>query len=266
MPIYNTGYLQNVPVSGSRRFSQILVLIYNVGPSTGTVFLENYYVQSGSNQPFASEGFELLPQTNVTRTYPVTLLDFFLVQATISLFDIKMTVFGISASGQYTELPLQELPIRRITSDYRDGIALTSTDFPAISYQRRPSVSRPRQYGAALLPQGIEILSTRPVRYKLVLGATVNGTYSLFPTPTTQLSEAASALVVNYTSTTITGGQVVYQGEGTGLSGAYLNTVGNLIANQMFLALPNGTPITLVISSLTGSDNVGVVFRMEEQW
>jgi hypothetical protein len=266
MPTYNTGYLENVSVSGVRRYNQIVVLISNSSQNSGTAFLEGYYVLSGVNQPFASEGFDMFPQSNATRTYPTNLLDYFQIQVTVSLYEINVRMFGVSSSGQYTSIPVNELPIRRITSDYRDDMALTSADFPAISYQRRSTFSRPKQYAAALLPAGVEILATRPIRYKLVLGATVNGTYTTFPTATTQLSESVSALVVNDTCTTITGGQVIYQGEGTGLSGAYQNTVDNLINNQLLLALPAGVSITLAVSSLVGNDNVATVFRMEEQW
>lgn len=266
MPAYNTGFVENVIVSGSRRYNQILVLLTNTGTTSGSAFLEGLYTATGVNQHFASEGFNLVSQSNAIRTFSVALVDFFDVQIIASIQGISMEVFGISSTGQYTTLPVQELPVRRITADYREDITLTGDDFAALSFRRRSAFTRPRQYAAALLPQSIEILATRPIRYKLVLGGTVDGTYSLFPTPTTQLSETETALTVNYTCTTVTGGEVVYQGQGAGLSGAYTNIPEDLLANRLLKPLPPDTAITLVVSSLTGTDKVAVTFRMEEQW
>ncbi|MDF2922897.1 MAG: hypothetical protein K0R57_1811 [Paenibacillaceae bacterium] len=266
MPVYTTGFIDNVLVSGSRRFVQLMIIISNSGLATGTTYLEGYYIMAGVNQQFAAAGNELPPQTNQVYMYPISSMDYFRVELTASLFQVEATIFGISAGGVYTPLPVKQEPIRRITSEYRDDFTLSSADFAVLSFRRRPAIVLPEQYGAALLPQAVEILATRPVRYQLVLGGTVNGTYVNYPTPNTNTLNASTALQVNYTCSTVTGGSVVFSGQGTGLSGAHLNTAVNLIENQLKLPLPHNTAVTLVISSLTASDNIGVTFRMEEQW
>lgn len=268
MPTYSTGYVENPSVSGVRRFNSIVMLLTNSATTSGTAFLESFYVAtvSGANQPFAAEGFDMTSQTHAVRNFSVSTMDYFVVQTTVSLPEIAMKVFGVSSSGQYVSLPVGEIPSRRITGQYRDNISIDGSDFAAISFRRRSAFTRPRQYAATLLPQSVEILATRPVRYKLILGGTVNGTYTLFPTPNTELNESSSAMEVNYTCTTVTGGQIVYQGQGTGLSGAYQNTKDNLLANNLLVALPPSTPITLTISCQAGTDKAAVTFNMEEQW
>ncbi|MNL76347.1 hypothetical protein D3C87_2023030 [compost metagenome] len=56
-----------------------------------------------------------------------------------------------------------------------------------------------------------------------------------------------------------------YAGSRSGISGAYQNVSLNLL-DQLLLYDLQGEPITPVISSLAGEDNVAAVFRMSEQW
>lgn len=61
-------------------------------------------------------------------------------------------------------------------------------------------------------------------------GGTVDGSLVPFPTATTQLSGSETSLLVNDTYSTVTGGNVIFQGTATGLSGAYSSrTLSNLL-------------------------------------
>lgn len=86
-----------------------------------------------------------------------------------------------------------------------------------------------------------------------------------YPTPTTAIPVTETALQVNYTCTTVTGGQVLTQGIGSGISGAYQNVAVNLLNQRLDYDLQQ-VPVTLVVSSLAGADNVAAAFRMSEQW
>lgn len=55
------------------------------------------------------------------------------------------------------------------------------------------------------------------------------------------------------------------QGIGSGISGAYQNVAANLLNQRLAYDLQL-LPVTLVVSSLAGEDNVAVTFRMSEQW
>ncbi|MFD2882122.1 hypothetical protein ACFTAO_49925 [Paenibacillus rhizoplanae] len=71
--------------------------------------------------------------------------------------------------------------------------------------------------------------------------------------------------MVNYTCTTVTGGRMLTQGIGSGISGAYQNVAVNLLNQRLAYDLQL-LPVTLVVSSLAGEDNVAATFRMSEQW
>lgn len=70
---------------------------------------------------------------------------------------------------------------------------------------------------------------------------------------------------MNYTCTTVTGGKVIMQGTGSGISGAYANLAVNLLNERLSYELQD-EPITLVVSSLSGDDDLAVTFKMSEQW
>lgn len=264
MPVLRTGVVENIAISGTRPIYQIQVLMTNNNGVSGTGFIEGSYL-SGSKTPFALSGIDFLPGAVSSKVYLVD-YDFFQVDLYVSLPGITMNVFAVSPVGDYSEIPVTETPTRRITAAFRDDLAVTSTEFAAISFIRRLSFSQPYQYAAALLPQSLDLLGTKPFRYKVVLGGTTDGAYVPYPIPGTNISAVDTALLVNYTCTTLTGGQVIFEGQGTGLSGTYVNMSMNLLNNQLYTALPKGTSVTLVIVSLLGSDSMAATFRMEEQW
>lgn len=123
----------------------------------------------------------------------------------------------------------------------------------------------PEAVTAEIKTDGLEILASTPIRYKVIAGGSVNGAFVNYPTPTTAIPVTETALQVNYTCTAVTGGRVITQGIGSGISGAYQNVAVNLV-NQQLLYDMQQEPITLVVSSLAGEDNLAATFRMSEQW
>ncbi len=56
------------------------------------------------------------------------------------------------------------------------------------------------------------------------------------------------------------------QGTGSGISGAYQNISVNLLAELVNYNLRGTEPVTLLVSSLVGCDNLAVTLRMSEDW
>ena len=52
--------------------------------------------------------------------------------------------------------------------------------------------------------------------YRVLLGGALDGTFVNYPTATTIIPDTETSLLVNTTSTTITGGEVVFQGVTSG--------------------------------------------------
>ncbi len=104
-------------------------------------------------------------------------------------------------------------PTFRITSERRT-ITTTTTLTPVISFQRKtefPAGSgRPNSVSVTL--EGIDLVTTDDIYYQVLLGGTLNGSFVNFPTATTNIPNSETALLVNTTSTTLTGGQVLLQG------------------------------------------------------
>ena len=85
-----------------------------------------------------------------------------------------------------------------------------------------------------------------------------------YPTATTIIPNSETALLVNNSSTTITGGEVVFQGVTGGGAGGT-----RILASQELLdfTLPENATVTLAVVSLGGAVNtVDAVFRVTESW
>lgn len=182
-----------------------------------------------------------------------------------SLEQMRVRIYLVDSSGLWISVPLQPVVLNRITSEFRNNIAVTDSDTAVISFRRSAAVTIPEAVAAEIRPDGLEILASTPIRYKVIAGGTVNGTFVNYPTPTTAIPATETALLVNYTCTAVTGGRVITQGIGSGISGAYQNVALNLL-NQQLLYNVQDNPVTLVVSSLAGEDNVAAAFRMAEQW
>ncbi|SFS77464.1 hypothetical protein [Paenibacillus sp. 453mf] len=265
MPVVSTMNVLNQVVQGVRPYSQALIKIINNDDSAGTCYLTGAVNSTGIQGLFAEDLFLINPGEIVNRTYQVP-YDFFQFDVTCSLQGIEVAIYGISPDSFYSPLSLRELNISRITSEIRSDFSVADAYFPAISFQRIPSFALPEGVAAAVYPQSFDILSKQPVRYMLVEGGTMDGSFVNFPTSTTSIPTNDTVLQVNTTATTITGGRVLTQGTSAGLSGAYANTTVYFAAQDLAYSLNSGIILTLVVSSLTGSDDLVVTFRMQEEW
>lgn len=251
-------------MAGLGPISQAVVKVVNNGTSRAVIYLTGLNNDVSPETLFAQELFEVDHQEVITRTYNIT-QHFFQFNAFYSQEQLRVQIFLVDSAGVYFPVNLQPIAVSRITSEFRDNITVTAADYAAISFRRSGTVTNPEAVAAELRADSLEILASTPVRYKVVAGGTVNGSFVNFPTPTTAIPAAETALVVNYTCTTVTGGRVITQGLGSGISGAYQNVSVNLLGQLLLYDLQE-EPITLVISSLAGEDNVAAAFRMSEQW
>jgi hypothetical protein len=213
---------------------------------------------------FAQELFELNYREVVTKTYNIT-QNFFQFNVVYTQEQIRVRVFLIDSGGVWVPIPMLPINVNRITSEFRDNIAVTDSDFAAISFRRSPTVTIPEAVTSEIRADGLEILASTPIRYKIIVGGSINGAFANFPTPTTAIPVTETALQVNYTCTAVTGGRVITQGIGSGIAGAYQNVAVNLLNQQLLYDLQE-EPVTLVVSSLAGEDNLAATFRMAEQW
>ncbi|GIP25926.1 hypothetical protein J23TS9_10560 [Paenibacillus sp. J23TS9] len=263
MPVLTTEIIANVTQTTSRGYSQYTLILVNNCGFTANVYLEGFSVV-GTKELFAQETITLLPNGAVIRNYPA-FFDFAQFIFYVSMNNVTVQMFAVNENNAYIKIPISPTDSRRITSDFRNNIPLTANEQAVISYQRVPDFTLPEQFGAAVYAQGVEIISSLPVRYKLIQGGTVDGSFQYFPTPTTSIPADSTALQVNFTCTTVTGGQVVYEGQTYGASEAYFNALipfdDNRLAN-----LPEQQILTLVVSAMDGPDQIYVTFRMYEEW
>lgn len=156
-------------------------------------------------------------------------------------------------------------PEFRITSERRTetvGIA----GLPVISFQRKavfPTGSaRPNSVSVTL--EGVDIVTSADVFFQLIVGGTLNTAFANFPTATTSIPDNETSLLVNNTATTITGGEVIFQGVVSGLGGAANRDVAS--ANLLDFELPDDETISLVVGTFSGSSLISAVFRVTEEW
>ena len=100
--------------------------------------------------------------------------------------------------------------------------------------------------------------------YQVILGGTINGAFADFPTATTNIPLSETALTVNSTLTTISGGQVLLQGLAAGVDG---NARILASASLLNFQLPDTESVTLAVANLAGGSNsVTATFSLTEEW
>lgn len=98
-------------------------------------------------------------------------------------------------------------PTFRVTSERRRITNVTSTLTPVLSFTRKavfPSGSA-RTNSVQVDLEEINIISSVDLSYQVLVGGTLNGSFVNYPTATTIIPDSETALLVNNTSTTITG-------------------------------------------------------------
>ncbi|WP_419888910.1 hypothetical protein [Paenibacillus xylanexedens] len=158
-------------------------------------------------------------------------------------------------------------PTFRVTSERRRVTNLTSTLTPVLSFTRKaifPSGSA-RTNSVQVDLEELNIISSVDLSYQVLVGGTLDGAFINYPTATTIIPDSETALLVNNSSTTITGGEVVFQGVTGGGTG-----VARILASSELLdfTLPENQVVTLAVSNIggAGSNIVDVVFRVAESW
>lgn len=155
-------------------------------------------------------------------------------------------------------------PSFRITSERR-SLQVNPTGIPVISFQRKsvfPAGSG-RSNSVSVTLEGVDIITDLDVYFQIIVGGTLNTPFVDFPTATTLIPNNETALRVNNTATTITGGEVVFQGVGSSAPGSSRDLA---TANLLDFELPDDQIVSLVVGSLSGTANVTAVFRVTEEW
>ncbi|WP_211748012.1 hypothetical protein [Paenibacillus sp. Marseille-Q4541] len=266
MPIITTRNQVNIPIQGARPYVQAYVKVINNDTSSGTCYLKGLVNNGNQQTAFAEDLFFVNAGEVINRTYDVA-YDNFQINAVFSKVGIEVVFYGIDINGQYIPLGTENVDISRITSDIRAVSSATQVEnYAVISFRRNLAFANPNGVAAAVYVEGFDILTRNPVRYTLILGGEVDGTFTLYPTVTTQIPASDTVLEVNTTCTVVTDGRVITQGTMSGLAGAFVNTSVNLIEEGVTLRMEDVDVITLVIDSLMDELDIVVAFRMLEQW
>jgi len=175
--------------------------------------------------------------------------------------------FSLFVGGRQYSIIGKYDPTFRVTSERRRISNVTSTLTPVISFTRKavfPSGSA-RTNSVQVNLEELNIISSVDLSYQVLVGGTLNGSFVNFPTATTIIPDSETALLVNNSSTAITGGEVVFQGVTGGGSGST-----RILASSELLdfTLPENQVVTLAVTNIGGggSNTVDVVFRVTESW
>ena len=158
-------------------------------------------------------------------------------------------------------------PVNRVTSERRTITNVGTTLIPVISFTRKAvfPASSARANSVSVSLEKISIISTADLSYQILLGGTIDGTYANYPTATTIIPDSETALLVNTTCTTITGGEVIFQG----LTAGTANN-NRVLASQLLLdfELPIGETVTLAVVRIAGNpvNTVYSSFSVTESW
>lgn len=178
------------------------------------------------------------------------------------------TSFNLFVGGRQYNIIGKYDPTFRVTSERRTISNVTTTLTPVISFSRKtvfPAASARVNSVEVDLEEINLIASGADIAYQVLVGGTINGTFVNYPTATTIIPDSETALLVNTTCTTITGGEVVFQGITSGGGGGT-----NMLASAELLdfTLPDNAIVTLVVARIAGSatNTVNAVFRVTESW
>ena len=175
--------------------------------------------------------------------------------------------FNLFVGGRQFSILGAYNPVYRVTSDRRTVLALEQDLIPIVSFQRKavfPAGSA-RSNSVSIKLKGVDLVHSADICYQVILGGTMDGEFVNFPTDNTSIPLSETALTVNNTLTTITGGQVLFQGlvAGTTSGSARISTSDFLPDFQ----LPDTETITLAVYNLFPAVNdVHGIFSLTEEW
>lgn len=175
--------------------------------------------------------------------------------------------FDLFVGGRQYNIIGKYKTVNRVTSERRTVNNVGTTLIPVISFTRKAvfpaSSARPNSVSVSL--EKVSIISTADLSFQILLGGTIDGTYANYPTPTTIIPDSETALLVNTTCTTITGGEVIFQGLTSGTANN-----NRVLASQALLdfELPIGETVTLAVVRIAGNpvNTVYSSFSVIESW
>jgi len=182
------------------------------------------------------------------------------------------TSFNLFVGGRQYSIIGKYDPTFRVTSERRTISNVITTLTPVISFARKavfPTGSA-RTNSVEVDLEEINLISTDDLAYQVLLGGTINGTFVNYPTATTIIPDSETALLVNTTSTTITGGEVIFQGVTSGGTGGEGGGLSKVLATAELLSftLPDNAIVTLAVVRISGSGliTVNASFSVTESW
>tara|TARA_R110000787_G_scaffold164317_1_gene277432 strand:- start:8 stop:1267 length:1260 start_codon:yes stop_codon:yes gene_type:complete len=148
------------------------------------------------------------------------------------------------------------IPKYRYTGDTRTSTAVTTTLTPLISFRHKTNyLNRSlRIHTYNLYNTG----ATIPVKVFIMSGGTVTGGSWVTPT---QYAAAETGVEVNTSSTSFSGGNVLFAGDFVGPA-----RDGGIALENLTLDLPVGDPVTLAAVAFSGSQACYAGFRLREEW
>lgn len=177
------------------------------------------------------------------------------------------TIFNLFVGGRQYNIIGKYEPTFRVTSERRTITNVTTTLTPVISFTRKavfPTGSA-RANSVEVNLEEINIIGSADLAYQVLLGGTLDGAFVNYPTATTIIPDSETALLVNTTSTTISGGEVVFQGVTSGgMSGTRVLATSELLD----FTLPIDEVVTLAVVRIAGSatNTVNASFSVTESW
>lgn len=178
------------------------------------------------------------------------------------------TSFDLFVGGRQYNIIGKYNPTIRDTSERRTITNVVDTTLtPMISFTRKAEfpAGSGRANSVEVSLEEIDIIGSAEFAYQVLLGGTLDGGFVNYPTATTIIPDTETALLVNTTSTTITGGQVVFQGVTSGGGGGT-----RVLATSELLdfALPIDEVVTLAVIRIAGSatNTVTASFSVTESW
>ncbi|MCE3198294.1 hypothetical protein [Paenibacillus sonchi] len=134
MPYLTTNTLTSRPTRGLGIISQVIIKAVNNGSSKAV-----------------QELFEVNYREVVTKIYNIT-QTYFQFNAVYSQEQTQIQIFLVDSAGVLSQVALEQLEVSRITSEFRENIAVTASDFALISYRRNPAIVIPEAVAAEIKP------------------------------------------------------------------------------------------------------------------
>ena len=176
--------------------------------------------------------------------------------------------FNLFVGGRQYSIIGKYNPTFRVTSERRTITNITTTLTPIISFTRKAvfPIGSARSNSVEVNLEEIDIITSADLAYQVLLGGTLNGAFADYPTATTIIPLNETALQVNTTSTTITGGEVVFQGVASGGAGSSTRVLAT--SELLDFTLPLDAIVTLAVVRIGGSptNSVTASFSVTESW